>query len=502
MTIVRFPARKSIAIGHTQQVRKRVMEATGNTRQKIIMVFFALVGATIVSAVWGTLLAQSALLGLMGISAVGYFFVIFLRPFFATLLFLFALPLGPLLNLPFTQGGFLLSLVVVQTGFAVWVIRALFVRDESLSVLPLTKPVHLLMLAFVSAMGLSLLNTPEMTASLNQIKRFTYYVIIYFFIVYTVKDVRRFKWSIFVLLAGYFVAALLGLVEGIAGKGIYEFLGHRSLLGGPLPPPVLDINPGKLNGPAGNAEFHSFRMITFFACLLALLVVWRSGMKKAAIVGVILVALINIIGTSYRGAVLGLLVSGATFCLAGRLRRKWLIVTASVLLILSIGWSVYMIFPQLDVERLTKTSGHAVETVAFRKNNIIIGLEMAADHPIIGNGPDGFLLNYHRYRSILPQAHVRAVKVHNTYVQVLAEYGIIGLSIFGLIIVLTLRNVFSALKRLEGWDHFMVVSLFSALLAHVAMMIGGNILLDDNWWTLVALGGVVDRIYARPVSDA
>ena len=478
------------------------MEATASTRQKVIMVFVALLGASIVSAVWGALLARSALLGLMGITAVGYFVVIFFRPFFATLVFLFALPLGPLLNLPFTKGGFLLSLLVVQTGFAVWVIRALFVRDKSLSVLPFTKPVHMLLVAFVVAMGLSLLNTPDMTASLNQIKRFTYYVIIYFFIIYTVNDIKRFKLSIFVLLAGYFVASLLGLVEAVSGKGIYEFLGNRSLLGGALPPPVLAVNPEKLNGPSGNAEFHSFRMVTFFSYLLFFLVTGRTRTKKTAFAAVILLALVNIVGTSYRGGILGLLVSGLTFCFVGRLRHRWFILATTAMLILSIGWAVYTFFPQLNVERLTKTSGQDVETVAFRKNNVIIGLEMAADHPVIGNGPDGFLLNYYRYRSVLPQAHIRAVKVHNTYVQVLVEYGIIGLTVFGLIVVLTLRNVFSVLRRLEGRERFLVLSIFSALVAHVAMMIGGNILLDDNWWTLVALGGVVDRIYNTPASEA
>jgi O-antigen ligase len=236
-------------------------------------------------------------------------------------------------------------------------------------------------------------------------------------------------------------------------------------------------------------------MVSFFACSLFPFVVWRSGLKKTAMALVILIVLANIIGTSYRGAILGLVASGLTFCFFGHLRHKWLTLGLAVMLVVSIGWSVYLLFPGLNVERLTKTKGREVETVALRKNNVLIGLEMAADHPIIGNGPDGFLLKYYQYARVLPDAQERAIKAHNTYVQVLAEHGIIGLTIFGLIIGITLRNLLLVLRRMTGPDHFMILAIFSALVALSAMMIGGNMILDDNLWTIIALGGAADRIY-------
>jgi O-antigen ligase len=125
---------------------------------------------------------------------------------------------------------------------------------------------------------------------------------------------------------------------------------------------------------------------------------------------------------------------------------------------------------------------------------------MALDHPIIGQGPDGFFLRYYRYSDVLPEAHERAIKAHNTYVQVLAEYGLVGLSVFGLIIFITLRNVLRVLRRVTAPDHYLVLSVFAALCAHVAMMVGGNLLLDDNWWLLVAMGGAVERIYSAKAS--
>ena len=467
-----------------------------NTNPRLIFVSTMLLLAICLSIVWGILVSQSAILALVLAFGVVYLVIVFFRPFYAVLALLFTLPLGPFLSVPFTEGGFLLSLVIAQTGFLAWVIKALLVKDGELFTLPLAKPVHMLMVAFLIVMILSLVNTPSLTISLRQIKRFTYYVIIYFFVTYTMKDRKQLGIAFVALLIGYFVTSLLGLVEAFSETSIYEFLGNRSLLGGALPAPVLIVSAVKLHGPIGNAEFHSFRMITFFVFLLCPLVLFKSKPKKILIALFILLALANIIGTSYRGAVLGLTVSVLTFSLTGRIRHKWLTLATSSLLIVLIGFSVYIMFPKLDVERLTKTKGEAVETVELRKNNALIGLRMALDHPIIGQGPDGFFLQYRRYSDILPEAHLRAIKAHNTYIQVLAEYGLVGLSVFCLIIFITLRNVLHVLRRVTASDHYLVLSIFAALFAHAAMMIGGNLLLDDNWWLLVAMAGAVERIYS------
>lgn len=470
-----------------------------NTKPRIIFISAMLALAFCVSAAWGILVAYSATLALVLAIGLVYLVVVVVRPFYAVLAFLLTLPLGPLLSVPFTESGFLLSLAIVQTSFVAWVLKALVVKDGDLFALPLSKPGHMLMAAFLIVMALSLMNTTNLTVSLRQIKRFAYYVIIYFFIAYAIKDRKQLGIAFVVLLISYSIPCLLGLVEAFSGKSIYEFLGNRSLFGGDLPPPVLIVSEFKLHGPVGNAEFHGFRMISFFALLLCPLVLLKSKTKKIFIALLILLALANIIGTAYRGAVLGLTTAVLAFFMTGRIRHKWLALAISALAIVSIGFWVYVLFPQLDIERLTKIKGEAVETVELRKNNTLIGLRMALDHPIIGQGPDGFFLRYYSYSGLLPEAHVRAVKAHNTYIQVLAEYGVVGLSVFSLIILITLRNILRVVRGSAGPDHYLALSIFAALFAHVAMMVGGNLLLDDNWWLLVAMAGVVEKIYS---SDA
>lgn len=469
---------------------------SNNTSPRILFVSTVLVVAISMLVAWGLLVSFSAVRALVLACAVIYLFVLFLRPFYVTLAFLFTLPLGAFLSVPITEGGFLLSLVIAQTGFVAWVIKALLVKDGELFSLPLAKPVHMLMVAFLIVMMLSLVNSTDLTISLRQIKRFSYYVVIYFFVTYTIKDRKGLEIAFVVLLLGYLTTSLLGVVEAVTEKSVYEFLGNRSLLGSALPEYVLKVHSAKLNGPVGNAEFHSFRMITLFVFLLCPLVLFRSKLKKVLIGLLILVALVNIVGASYRGAILGLTASLFTFFLFGRMAHKWLSSSISVLLIVLIGFSAYFMFPKLDIERLTETKGKAVQTVELRKNNILIGLRMALDHPIIGHGPDGFILQYHRYSRILPGAHVKMIKPHNTYIQVLAEYGIVGFSVFGLILFITLRNVLRVVRTASVSDHYLALSIFTALFAHVAMMMGGNLLLDDNWWLLVALGGVLERIYS------
>jgi O-antigen ligase len=454
-----------------------------DTRSKILLTSTILLLGLCVSVVWGILLARSALMGLVLVAAGIYVWVLFYRPFYVTLAFLFTSQLGALLNLPITQGGFSLSLAIAFTGLVAWMIKALVAKDSDLFALPLSKPVHMLMIAFLAAMAISLVNTSNLPLALAQIKRSAYYVIIYFFITYTIRDKEQLKTGFAVLLVTYFIVCGLGVLEAASGKYPYEFLDGRSLLGSEIPEAVQKISYTRLNGVMGNPEFHSFRMITFFLFLLCPLILCKSKPQKALLALVILMALINIAGTCYRGAVVGLTASLCVFLLLGKIRHKWLLLTASALLIGLIYVWAYTIFPRLDIERLAQTKGKAAGTVELRKHNTLIGLNMALDRPVLGHGPDGFSLQYHRYSRIIPEARAEKIKAHSTYVQVLAEYGLVGFSVFVPILFITLRNVLRMVRKATNSDHYITLSILAALSAHVAMMIGGNLLYDENWWS-------------------
>lgn len=455
------------------------------------------------SVLWGLVLGRSVLLALVLVAGGIYLWVLFFRPFYITLAFLFTLPFGPLFNLPLTKGGFLLSLVFAFTGLLAWITKALLVKDADLVALPTSKPVYILIVCFLLAMVISLINTTNLGISLAQIKRFAYNVVVCFFVAYTIKDKEQLKSGFAALLIGYLIICLLGLHEAVSGKYIYSFLGGKSLFGSAIPEDVRTISGTRLNGPIGNPEGQSIRMITFLVFLLYPFFRYRFNAKKAMTALLMLLALANIVGTAYRGAAIGLAAALFVFFLFGRIRYKWLLFTTSAMLVVLIGIWVYSVFPRLDIERLAATTGSEVRTVELRKRNTLIGLKMALDHPIVGHGPEGFVLQYHRYSHIVPEARSEEIKAHNTYVQVLAEYGLVGFIVIVSILFIAWRNLLRIALKADNSDHFLVLSILAALSAHISVMMGTNLLFEFNFWGIIAIAGAVERVYRplRPVAE-
>ena len=92
-------------------------------------------------------------------------------------------------------------------------------------------------------------------------------------------------------------------------------------------------------------------------------------------------------------------------------------------------------------------SGYAVITQRFAGSEIkrqltgkwsmtVAGLSMFKDHPIIGNGYNGY---YNRFSEFFPRNSRKNYDAHNEFVTALANYGIIGFFFFSLIFVYPLK---------------------------------------------------------------
>ena len=471
------------------------MLTTNYSRSKTLFTLIILLFALFIASAWAILLNKSVLLGLVFVVGIAYVCALFFKPFWATLAFVITSVFGPLLNIPITGDGLLLSLAILFTAFLVWVTKAVLLKDRDLFLLPIQSPAHVFLVAFLMVMTISLVNTTDMAVSLAQIKRFTYCIIIYFYMIYSVKDESQLKKVFAVMLTVYFLVSVLGIVEAISGTRVYEFLGGKSLFGASVPGAVLKISEkGRIQGVMGNAEFHSFRMISFFLFSCGAFFLAKSKFQKIVVGILMLLAIMNVIGTAYRGAIIALGVSFFAFLLLSKIRQKWLIFALSLSSITLVGLFLYVAFPDLNIERLVKIEGKAVETVDMRKNNVIIGFNMTLDHPIIGNGPDGFVLQYNRYTRDFPGARTEELKTHNTYIQVLAEYGIVGLTIFLLFLFIAARNAYQSLKKANPSFGFLILSLLATLAAHFTLMGGANVLLDHNFWLILAVAGIAERI--------
>ncbi len=89
------------------------------------------------------------------------------------------------------------------------------------------------------------------------------------------------------------------------------------------------------------------------------------------------------------------------------------------------------------------TDGGQTDTaVKGRLSENLVGLQIFADHPLLGVGLNNYPVHYRRYaqRIGLDLRHEDR-SAHNLYLQIAAETGIVGISVFGLLVWVMFRGL-------------------------------------------------------------
>lgn len=416
-----------------------------------------------------------------------------------TIVFVFTVLFEQFLNVPMTQDGFPLSLVILGVGFIAFVTKALITKSSDLFTMPLSRVAHVSVLAFFLVMIVSSMNSRDLPLSLIQLQRFVYCMAIYFFVLYTVKEEKQLFRVWMAMLAAYLVISMIGITEAYTGKSIYEFLNGKSLFGADVSRSVLKMaDVGRIHGPAGDPEFHSGRMFSFLFLSAPIVLMFSSASLKVTGVLFMTLSVSNILGAGFKGAIPAFLLSLIIFVWRIRVKWKWEIIAFSLVLVTATGVLIHLAFPKVPMERLFKAGGKYSERLQLRTNNLLIALNMGLDHPIIGNGPNGFVIRYSEYSRDIASARLKKIAAHSTYAQVFAEFGALGSTVFASIFFLTLMSINSVSATLSGIRGGLAVGIMASISAQMVLMMASNFFLDQNLWLLLGLAGAIERIYGSP----
>jgi O-antigen ligase len=223
--------------------------------------------------------------------------------------------------------------------------------------------------------------------------------------------------------------ALVSLLEVAGWHGLLV----PPWLGDPESNPVLEGS--RAGGLAMQPEWNAIDISLAFCVLLLRLDLVKTPARTAWLVGSGL-CLLAIYFTYTRAAWLGLLVGGVPLFwhLSGArgvtVRRRALFLAAAA------GFAALVLFFPSDVLR-----GRASDTgtVYFRLSIWVAGLEMMAQHPLLGVGFGQFAVHLGSHLRDLvwiPSSHAaqEGTLAHNTFLNVGAEFGLIGLTLYLLIL--------------------------------------------------------------------
>jgi putative inorganic carbon (HCO3(-)) transporter len=345
--------------------------------------------------------------------------------------------------------------------FAAWMLRALGSRQ------PLMLPGVLLPTVLLgAAVYLSLIVSPDMGAGLLDALRYALYIVFFFLVVQlteTKEDVDR-------ILRVFVLSATLASVWAL-----YQFI-------------VLGLE--RAGGPISDPNDFAFVV----ACVLPLAVYLLSIEPHRRVLWTVCIVLLAaaVLGTLSRGALVGL----TALAIWGVATRRVPIggVVLGLAAALSFVALAFALWAPLLQDRLAGKGRIADANVGSRQALWMGAIRMAADRPVLGVGPGRFGIESRRYVRNSPLAIDRPV-VHNSYLHVLAETGLVGLAAFlaflGSTWRLLVRGHRTAIRENDDDARRLTTAMQAAMVVAVTSAIFLSAQLTTPFWLLGALATVV-----------
>lgn len=255
---------------------------------------------------------------------------------------------------------------------------------------------------------------------------------------------------------------------------------------------------------AGPLQANTFGQVLATAAVLAFyLSQIESRRGRQALAGAISLACVVALGyTQSRAALIALLLAAVA---VGALRGVRLrVLAATVCAVVVLGSVVLPENLQTRIGALSEVV--SADAASFKDTALrgrtsvnLAGLEMWADHPLVGVGPDNFELNYQVYSQAIgidPRPQRRGA--HNLYLEWLAETGLLGALAFLGVVALALTGAWRARRQLEGREALLGEGLLVALGAFLACALTLHTSYARYQWIFLGLGLAAGCLARRP----
>lgn len=284
-----------------------------------------------------------------------------------------------------------------------------------------------LALLFLLVILLSFLFADDRAAAIDGLRRRINLLVLFYLILRLANSVRRVEILVMAVLVSSVVSggvATLGHVTNTQLTGADEMIASGDDV-------VLRQSGASSAGP--NSAAHALIAGGCIATVLAI----RRPRRRWLLLGVLAIAAAGIVLSFSRSMTIVACCAGAMLLLAHSRSRKFpQIVLACVLL----GAVALPLVPQAFWDRLSTLEDPGADyTLGRRLGYQLVGLDLLASHPLLGIGPANFPSRYMSFdyrwmpsRTLTPRA------LHNMYLSVTVETGILGMACFGGLLLVSL----------------------------------------------------------------
>jgi len=334
---------------------------------------------------------------------------------------------------------------------------------------------------FFAAMIWSVSAADDKLLSLFEIVR-TMVLILVFFVIMNLKEERHIRILLFLLSFGVLTQAVLAIIQYRTGENLgLRFLGEQAIVGQML---------GGMISRATGTIGHPNTLAYFFEILLPLTLAMTLIEKKTSLklwhFSAFALGMVGIVTTLSRAAWLTLPVSlPLVFILVLRRRifRVHTVILVAVFAVFAVMF-IYAYYPTIQKRFYYEDYGSARSRIPLNQ----AALSIIKQFPLTGIGVNNFAPAFKKYdisggsRILRGYSHV----VHNMYLLVGGEMGILGLLAFIWMFLAVFLAAFRARNRVDEWQSAVLVGVSAGLLAQ---MIHG--LFDPGYRMLMSLSTLV-----------
>lgn len=288
-----------------------------------------------------------------------------------------------------------------------------------------------------------------------------YILFIAFFFV--AKNVLRNKRLLFAAISLLAVAALLVSLYGIYQQVTGNFVETASWIDAEM----FNESTARIYSTLGNPNVLGEYLIFAVVISLGMLYYMKKPVYKLASLGILGISGLCMLLTQSRGAWLGLLLALGVFALM-RDRRLLILAVAMVLIMPAV-------LPETVITRFLSIGSLADSSTSYRVNIWLACLTMLKTVWLTGIGPgvDSFRYIYQEYAFNA----VEAPHSHNLYLQVIIDFGVVGLILLLAMLIIFFKYLLSTVRRSR--DNFMKTMAAALAAGMFGFLIQG---FTDNVW--------------------
>lgn len=363
-------------------------------------------------------------------------------------------------------------------------------RRQTLSTLSHHRGLLAALVLFIVWMVLSMLWAGNRAAAESEIRPWLIVALSVVVVITSISTEREVNWIVVAFIVGAAGAIALALAHNGLAQASTQSLG------------VNELDPSRLETVAsGNDPNYLAAVVVAGLALTAALYV--STKNSAARFGLGVIALILAVGLAAAQSRGGFISAGvmlvAAFVLFPRYRTKMLLGLIPLAAVIAAFLAAN---PQAAQRITTFASGGDGRTELWT-----VAGRMFDQHPINGIGIGNFESASARYirepgnLQRISETIVAAQLVHNEYLQLLAETGVVGLGLYLLVVLACMRSAWRAARLFERLGHEGLATLSRALLTGAIGLLASTTFLsngdDRRIWLLLALGPVLLGIARR-----